>query len=186
MTSPRQRILREAARIHDREGIDAVSMRAVASQIGVTATAIYRHFRDKDALIEALADTGFAMLLDVLQRKNRRHVSSWRDIMRNFLDFAFEHPRLYELMFLRKRARMRVFPEDFAARRSPPFNLLREALERDSGKKYSLEDALSIWAHAHGLISMFTLGRFGNDRQAFRRLYVRAMNRHFNGLRRNK
>lgn len=54
------RILRHARRILDRHGAEAVTMRAVAKAVGITPMALYRHFPDRDGLLNAIADQGFA------------------------------------------------------------------------------------------------------------------------------
>ena len=53
------RILRHAGRILDRHGAEAVTMRAVAKAVGITPMALYRHFPDRDGLLNAIADQGF-------------------------------------------------------------------------------------------------------------------------------
>ncbi len=186
MTASKQAILSQARRLFDAHGEEALSMRAVAGRAGVTATAIYRHFRGRDHLIEALSESGFALLIEMLGRKRRRPVSPVRDVMANFLDFALTQPRFYELMFLRRRAATRVFPRDFAAHRSPAFDICRARVESELGAADSLEVTLSIWAHAHGLISMFTLGRFGDDVARFRKIYSRSMDRLYKGIGRRR
>jgi AcrR family transcriptional regulator len=55
-------ILAAAREILTRKGERGVTMRAVAERVGVTATAIYRHYRDKAALLEQMARTGFEAL----------------------------------------------------------------------------------------------------------------------------
>jgi len=59
MNPARDRILAAAERIYQREGPSGLTLRSVASAVGVTPMAIYRHFRDKDALVQALVDAGF-------------------------------------------------------------------------------------------------------------------------------
>jgi AcrR family transcriptional regulator len=183
----RTRILAEASRIHDREGVEGVSMRAVAARVGVSATALYRHFRDKEALIGAIVESGFAILAGYLERKGKRNTTRFLAMLDHFLDFALQQPRLYELMFLRRRSHARQFPRDFARHKSATFDLLRDAVERDMAagtmrKGDALEITLTVWAHAHGLISMFTLGRFGDDVETFRGIYRRSMRRLQTGL----
>ena len=160
-------------------------MRGIASSLGVTATAIYRHYRDKSELLDAIVEAGFTSLMTALQKRKKN--PSVLEIIDNFFDFALEQPRLYELMFLRQRDRIRVFPADFAAHRSPTFDLLRDAVEREMARgtmrrDNSLEVALTVWSHAHGLISMYTLGRFGNDSAGFRKLFRRSVRRLYRGL----
>jgi AcrR family transcriptional regulator len=52
----RERVLRMAIRLADREGIDAVSMRRVGQALGVEAMSLYTHVRDKDDLLGGMAD----------------------------------------------------------------------------------------------------------------------------------
>src|SRR5579863_5442611 len=61
------RILHQARRILDRRGADAVTMRVVAKAVGITPMALYRHFPDRDGLLNAIADQGFAEFAAVLK-----------------------------------------------------------------------------------------------------------------------
>src|SRR6266498_2692423 len=58
-TPTRQRILTIAERRYRDTGPSGLSIRQIAQEVGVTPMAIYRHFRDKDAIIEALVSAGF-------------------------------------------------------------------------------------------------------------------------------
>ena len=53
----KDRILRAAVDLADREGIEAVSMRRLGLELGVEAMALYRHVRDKEALLDGMIDT---------------------------------------------------------------------------------------------------------------------------------
>jgi AcrR family transcriptional regulator len=53
----RQRVIEAAIGLADREGIDAVSMRRLASELGVEAMALYTHVRNKDDLLDGMVDT---------------------------------------------------------------------------------------------------------------------------------
>lgn len=186
MSERKKRILAAATRLHTKEGVDGLSMRTIATELGVTPMSIYRHFQNKEALLAAIVDAGFALLVDYLGRRGGKKPRPMH-VIESFADFALQEPQLYELMFLRRRESVRVFPADFAAHRSRAFDLIRESVQRemDAGrmrKDNSLETGLTIWAHAHGLISMFTLGRFGDDTAAFRKLFTRSMKRLHHGL----
>jgi len=52
----RERILRAAISIADRDGVDAVTMRGLGSELGVEGMALYRHFANKDELLESMVD----------------------------------------------------------------------------------------------------------------------------------
>jgi AcrR family transcriptional regulator len=182
--STRTKILTAARRLHDDRGDDGVSMRNIAAELGVSATAIYRHYQNKEAVMAAVVEQGFALLLDYLTRDGEPDVIAF---MMRFLDFALDEPRLYDVMFLRARRDLRRYPEDFAAHKSPAFDALRQAVEKKmrEGKLRrddAIETTLTIWSHAHGLISMYTLGRFGDDAAAFRLIYRRAIRRLYRGI----
>jgi AcrR family transcriptional regulator len=53
----KDRVLRAAVDLADREGIEAVSMRRLGQELGVEAMALYRHVRDKDALLDGMIET---------------------------------------------------------------------------------------------------------------------------------
>src|SRR3981081_1231108 len=55
----RHALLVEAARTIREDGVDAVTLRAVGARLGVSRTALYRHFADKSALLAAVAREGF-------------------------------------------------------------------------------------------------------------------------------
>ena len=58
----------DAARLLFAErGVEAVTMREIASRIGYSATSIYSHFADKEALLRAVCDTDFLKLADTLK-----------------------------------------------------------------------------------------------------------------------
>jgi AcrR family transcriptional regulator len=165
-------------------GDAGVSMRNIAGKLGVTPTALYRHYRDKEAVMAAVVAEGFALLVEYLTRSSTPGVL---DFMQRFLDFALDEPGLYDIMFLRARRDVRRYPEDFAAHRSPSFDALRTAVEQEmrNGKlrrDNALETTLTIWSHAHGLISMYTLGRFGDDAEAFRSIYRSSVRRLYRGV----
>ena len=164
-------------------------MRKVAQAVGLTAPAIYRHFEDKGALLEAVAESAFEVFERYLSRMGagktpRRRIEIAGDC---YVDFALEQPRLFELAFLLPRRKVRRFPRDFAAHRSRTGDMLREQVEQciRTGvfrRGNSLEMALTIWAHAHGLVVMYRAGRFGPGAASFRPLYRRSLQRLLRGL----
>ncbi len=179
-----------AYRIYVADGLAGLSMRNVANRIGVTATALYRHFDGKDALVEAVSERGFHLFADRLlgkpvARDPRRRVLQ---ILDHYRDFAFRQPELFRLMFATPRRRLRRFPGDFSAHRSSVFDELRLAVERGQAagqirRGRSLEIGLDLWAHAHGLVSLYLVGRFAEGPRSFTGLYRRSLDRFLGGLR---
>ncbi len=66
-----ERIARAARRLLDKQGVEAVTMRRVAAAVNITAMAVYRHYADRKALLNALADEGFRELAERLAAEHR-------------------------------------------------------------------------------------------------------------------
>ncbi|MDX1755715.1 MAG: TetR/AcrR family transcriptional regulator [Marinobacter sp.] len=82
------------------EGDTAISLRAIAKRIGVSAPALYRHFTDRESLLAEVAITGFQWLRDRLRRVDQadpRH--ALLHIGLEYVAFAEDEPNLYRLMF---------------------------------------------------------------------------------------
>src|SRR5579862_2335514 len=217
MTDPKpnatsSKILSASRRLLFRHGADSVTMRRVAQAVGITPMAIYRHFPDRDALLNSLANEGFAALPSRLSRDGSSTRNGTRPsnahAPRNrikeslesrlthltaiYLDHALAHPRLFELMFLKPRAGARRFPRDFTAGQSPTANLMVQAI-RDAiaAKQFPGTPESEIWevvfdmgALSHGLIMLYLGGRVAASPSRFRALYQRAFRRYLRGLRR--
>lgn len=188
--STAESILGAARDLLDREGVAAVTMRRVAQQVGITPMAIYRHYPDRAAVLNAIADAGFAELA-VRVRKLQLHGRVKRRLMQVsevFLDTALEFPALYELMFLSRREGARIYPADFKARRSPTFNptveILEEAMRNGEVRRDDpVEIAFELSALSHGLIVLYLGGRVAEDKKEFRQLYERSFERYLHGIR---
>ena len=174
-----------------REGAAAVTMRRVAKSVGITPMALYRHFADRDGLLNALADAGFAQLTTRLASTAMPAHAERRlmKILDVFLDFALAKPRLFELMFLERRAGARQFPEDFRAGRSPTARFAAEALE--AGMKQGVFRKDDVWeiafetgAMLQGLVMLYVGGRVATSAEEFRALCQRALRRYLHGIRR--
>ncbi|HEY0988043.1 MAG TPA: TetR/AcrR family transcriptional regulator [Kofleriaceae bacterium] len=184
-----RRVAAAARRLLDREGADAVTMRRVGDAVGITAMAIYRHYPDRAALLNALADQGFAELAAALG--NRRLP---RDVEARLLrmvdigvDYALAHPRLFELMFLAPRQGARRYPRDFKAGRSPTGNVLIASIEEGMASGVLRDDdpwevMFEIGALIDGLVMLYLGGRMEGSPARFRALCKRALRRHLDGI----
>ncbi|HWL89701.1 MAG TPA: TetR/AcrR family transcriptional regulator [Polyangiaceae bacterium] len=188
--STARKIATAARRLLEKEGAEAVSMRRVAEAVGVTAMAIYRHYPDRAALLNAVADEGFEELATILANKRfsggfEERLAKMADV---YLDHALNHPALYDLMFLAKREGARRYPRDFKAGRSPTFNPTVQVLEEGmDGGHFAKDDALAITfemsALSHGLILLYLGGRIDATPARFRTLYRNSFRRYFRGIR---
>ncbi|MEM6996199.1 MAG: TetR family transcriptional regulator [Myxococcota bacterium] len=110
------RALRAAARtLVRRDGAQGFSLRAAAKSAGVDPAAVSRHYRDKQALLDAVAEDGFVELAQAMEDAAARHrkpALKLRAAGEAYLGFAVGAPRLFRLMFDTKR----VDPAAVAAR----------------------------------------------------------------------
>lgn len=104
-TPTRQRVIEAAADLLAREGRDAVTTRAVAVAAGVQAPAIYRLFGDKEGLLEAVAEYGFARFLATkhVDPDPRDPIEDLRAGWDLAVEFGLANPALYTLMYSEPR-----------------------------------------------------------------------------------
>jgi AcrR family transcriptional regulator len=185
-----QKIHSAARKLLDKEGAEAVTMRRVAEKVGITPMAIYRHFPDRAALLNALADEGFKELAAWLaeQRLSGNVEERLYRMGDLYLEHALEHPKLFELMFLKPREGARQYPRDFKAGKSPTGNLMAETVQAAMDSGYFREDdvweiTFEIGALSHGLIMLYLGGRLSTTATEFRALYRRSFRRYVHGIR---
>jgi AcrR family transcriptional regulator len=181
MLSTRERILVAARRAFDEAGEAGLSLRDVAGRARLTPMALYRHFENKQAIVDAL-------MMEAIAEWRRRAAAirpgapvAWLlRITDAYLDFALSEPRKYEAAFLVSSPRALRYPDDFLSGGSPAVSvqlqIIKDALGADS--KTSPTDVLIIvTALAQGLIVMYRAGRIVGDEKRFRTLYRRELKR---------
>jgi AcrR family transcriptional regulator len=158
----RQRILDAAREMFVQHGYEATTMRAIAARIEYTPTAIYHHFRNKEALLTELGGLDFRALASAFQRIGRIEdpIERLRRLGLAYVDFALEHPMQYQLLFMTRHPKV----DDKRTRGDPSedaYAFLREtcAAAIASGRlraEYRDADQLSqmMWAALHGLLAL--------------------------------
>jgi AcrR family transcriptional regulator len=184
-----RRIIIASRRLLDKGGPEAVTMRRVAKAVGITPMAIYRHYPDRAALLNALADEGFEELAARLVRKNfsggvEDRLTKLGEI---YLEHALQSPRLFELMFLKPREGARRYPRDFKAHRSPTANLMVGVVQEGMAGGYFRDDdpweiVFEMGALSHGLIMLYLGRRMEMSRSDFHALYRRSFRRYIHGI----
>jgi AcrR family transcriptional regulator len=159
----RERILDAARAMFVSRGYDATTMRAIADEVEYTATAIYHHFANKDALLTELCDRDFSALASAFQKIGRIEdpLERIERIGAAYAEFALEHPMHYRFMFMTPRPA----PVASSVRRGDPtedaYAFLRDACAEAifSGRvrpEYDDPDELAqmLWGAVHGVISI--------------------------------
>lgn len=101
----RGKILDAARRMFVQKGYEGTTMRAIAAKIGYTPTAIYHHFKDKDALVAELAGLDFRALAHALQETGTvgDPLERLEKIGAAYVEFGLTHPMQYQFLFMTRR-----------------------------------------------------------------------------------
>ena len=178
----KDRIIAAAKAVLDKEGLSGLTVRKVAGHAGLSPMAMYRHFADKDALLNALMDDGLAAWERIARSIRATEPIEWLTALGDaYLEFALAEPHRFDAAFFLPAPRARQYPDDFVAGRSPvvAMAMVRIDQARTSGRlgdAPAVDVALAFSALAQGLISMYRANRFAGAKQ-FRTLY-RAQMRH--------
>jgi len=144
------------------EGAENLSLRAMARELGVSQTAPYRHFKDKNALLVALAADGFARLKAVTEAAAREHHTEAAAALQAsgiaYVRFALANPEQYLLMFgpgIVERQRYGELTEKSDA----AFQVLLDVVQRAQQAGLFAEKPASMvantaWALVHGLATL--------------------------------
>lgn len=198
----RARLLAAARDLYLEEGPANFSLREVARRVGVSAPAVYRHFEDKAALVDATCTQGFHVFSSYLVRALAAPTPKARLLAtgEQYRLFALENPYDYRFIFMSFRAdsganaRKKLLCQDGsdAAAARPEDSTFRLLVDRVSEciaarvlKKAPPEEvAVLIWAHVHGLVSLRLTGQLdsiGPD-DAFAAFYQASVARLLAGL----
>ena len=160
----RHKILDAARELFVNRGYEATTMREIARRIEYTPTAIYHHFRSKEALLFELCETDFGALARVFREAAQTPdpIERLDRIGDAYVQFALTHPMHYQLLFMTRR---------------PPMDSLNDGIAADPGERaYALlrracADAISagrfrpeyddpdevaqiLWSGLHGILSL--------------------------------
>lgn len=182
----RPRALAAAVEVLREGGVDALTMRAVAERAGVTATALYRHFEGKDALVRAATAHVAGGFRDALaaQVVGEGALERLRAMLEAQRRFAIEEPRFYDLLFVLPPEGRPVAPGP--VRRNTLFGGLVEAVvacirEGSLCDDDPVEVALTLAALAQGLVLLERRGRFAGADE-FGAFHAAALERVLRGL----
>lgn len=98
----RRALLEEALRTIETHGVDALTLRTVGERLGVSRTALYRHFTDKPALLASVGREGFRLLRLTLTdawEQHGRGREGFEAMGMAYVRFAVNHPSHYRVMF---------------------------------------------------------------------------------------
>ncbi len=165
------RIFNAAKALLAEEGLSGLSIRKIAKMAGLSPMAVYRHFADKDAIINALMLDGIEAWEARVEAIETVDSLTWLDDQMNaFLAFALDEPHRFDAAFFLPASQARRFPEDFAAGRSKGVATMIAHIERAQAAGRidatpAMDIALTLVALAQGMVSMHRARRFSGDAQ---------------------
>jgi AcrR family transcriptional regulator len=145
----REQIIRAARDLAESEGWAAVTMRRVASEIGVTQPVLYSVFTGRQSLIDAVALDGFTAIATALEAVDAEPMAR----MRAYLEFAVAQPRVYEAMFAMPLT-LAFGADDTPEPLRRAFAAISAAFPGADGTRAEV-----AWATVHGLASLRISGR---------------------------
>ena len=189
MNDLKSRISLTAQELFLTEGVEGVSMRRIAERVGVTATAIYRHFPNKEAILEEIIGAGLTILSNYLAPalKANDPYERLKGLIDAYLRFAIEQPRYFDLAFLVPGPTTHL-SQELERHTHSTFKLAVEqvGLCMQAGifrRADPIETAVYLWSTAHGLVMLHRMNRFGSNAEDFTRLYRSTIERAIEGLR---
>ncbi|HBW3328317.1 TetR/AcrR family transcriptional regulator [Klebsiella pneumoniae] len=158
----RQELVDAALKMLRGEEGEELTLRAVARAAGVSRTAPYRHFRNKSALLAAVAEAGFSKLGERCDQvmplqggpRERLHL-----LGKAYVHFALDEPALYRLMFGTELGSIKNDHSDLAVGAKQVYDRMRIAVEDilspASASHAAVEGAcFGAWSLVHGLASL--------------------------------
>lgn len=157
-----QALVDTAVRLIRDEGVQALTLRGVGARLGVSRTALYRHFDDKEALLARVAAEGFKRFHEALSASVARAAEQHGDPMpamaAAYMHFALANPSHYQTMFSGVLTDWRRYP-DLILHAEDAFNVLLDAIRSEQqqgriGPGDPVELAEITWALSHGLATL--------------------------------
>ena len=165
----RRALLDEALRTIQQDGADALTLRTIGVRLGVSRTALYRHFTDKRALLSSVATEGFRLLTErLLNAWKAGGIRGFNAMGVAYIRFAMGNPSHYRVMFggfvddgPRDDDLMRESTAAFQALVDAIVALQQEGAVR---KDDALQLAQFIWAVVHGVSMLIIDGQLAHHR----------------------
>jgi len=158
----RAEILAAAERIFVEHGYEGATIRKIADAVGLSSTALYMHFADKDAILHEICVNAF----ETLRASHRDRLSDalppevrMRRLLEDYVAFGFEHPNAYRLIYLTRPDEARHGAQSAAQEVGTElFQNFQRIVEQVAAEgRLAVEPrpaAQALWAGAHGVVSL--------------------------------
>jgi len=150
-----------------KEDIDKLTLKVLSDATGTSRSAIYKHFKSKDALIEKIIEQGFNMfdnaVSPALNDKSKPLVDRFYLSGKLYVEFAKQHSNLYRLLFGKKYSHIREEMITIKDEDCRGFGALKKAIEEGQAsgilkKENSYQQSIVVWSTLHGFSSLIIDG----------------------------
>ena len=169
----RETLLVVATEMLQESGIKEVSLRKLASRVGVSRTAPYHHFKDKNALLCGIAEKGFQQLHQINERgatdEGLLVKEHFYHFIHDYIQFAHNNPELYELMFGRTIWKDEKSTKELRDLAYPCFQFQVAMTQKwqEQGLFVVNDNALRasqvLWGTVHGIAKLFIDGIYTDN-----------------------
>ena len=165
----RERLIEAAERLFAEHGPQAVTMRQLASELGVSPMTPYRYFKDKDDILAAVRASGFSRFADAMEAAyagETEPVARSRHVGAAYVKFVTEHPQAYRLMFDLAQPTEADYPDLVeASRRSREMQIQHARGMIEAGLIQGEPEMVAhmLWASLHGALVLQMAGKLSPD-----------------------
>jgi AcrR family transcriptional regulator len=172
----REAIIQTSLELGSQLGEEGLTMRGIASRLGVSATALYQHFESKTSILREIRVYGIDLLYDALcpaLEQQGDSVEKLRDVTRRYINFARENKWLYSVLMEHDQLEWSELAPEEIARTLRPLRAVHQVMAegKETGawrEGVNIElGAFQLWASVHGLCSLLNNGRFNEKHPAF-------------------
>jgi AcrR family transcriptional regulator len=162
----RNALIIAAAELITESGSADFAMVDAARRAGVSSAAPYRHFKDKDALLEAVCQLGFLGLAITSQDIKARQVAGSREAIvamgKGYVEYVTSRPQFYDLMW--GDHGLRSLEAEQSAMQANGFHIFVSTVQQwcdaqGLADKDPVELAVKLWCMAHGLAGLTMHGQ---------------------------
>jgi len=156
----REAMVRAALAEAERGGPETISIKALAKKLGVSQPAPYRHFADREALLQAVTAEAFrqfnTIMRGAIDKPSKR--SKLSRFAQAALDFGLRRNGIYRLMFASRTMACAAADSELHIAAHETFALLVESFEAPAVGLLREQHALQIWAALHGVVMLAEQG----------------------------
>lgn len=161
----RRLLIETGIELISQEGEEALSLRKVAKECGVSNAAPYAHFKNKNDFIGAIQQHIMDLFTSSLEESIHKYNDS-NEILpkmgKAYVIFFYENPLYYDFLFSRKNIKIQLSLNDTANNENLPFEILKKTAVRifkktNMPEKTIQNKIIAMWALVHGLSAILTM-----------------------------